>query len=207
MTVLVQQGLQVTTSRSECELQGDALATQSHAMQHNPQVVAKWAFHPNAPDWCLKYLFHFCLPLPFLLRALLHKGLGVPGNNWASIVAGCGRMPRLLPLLHTLFRRWAIPIYISPGEDTPQQFGRGDHQSKQIISLEHLVLSTNLITAFVFLERNRYHCKQKFALAAQCGKPRGWNLKPSRIPAENSSWIVPCNVKTWLHTPTPSMKI
>ena len=72
-------------------------------------------------------LFELSIPLSpatsLLPRALLHKGLGVLGNKWASIVAGCGRMPRLPPVLHTLFRWWAIPIYITPDEDTPQQFG------------------------------------------------------------------------------------
>lgn len=62
-----------------------------------------------------------------------------------SIVAGCGRMPRLPPALHTHFRRWAIPIYITPDEDTPQHFGRGDCPNKKVISLEHPVLGANLI--------------------------------------------------------------
>lgn len=128
--------------------------------------------------WAIVKISILHLPATSLLPgALLHKGLGVLGNNWTSIVAGCGRMPRLPPVLHTLFRSWAIPIYITPDEDTPQQLGRGDCQNKQVISLEHLVLSANLITAFIFLERNRYHCKQQFALAAQYGRVKGLKLK------------------------------
>lgn len=59
----------------------------------------------------------------------------------------------------------------------PSNLGAGDGQNKYVMSLEHLVLSANLITAFIFLERNRYHCKQQFAVVAQCRKARGLKFK------------------------------
>ena len=55
----------------------------------------------------------------------------------------------------------------------PSNLGAGDGQNKYVMSLEHLVLSANLITAFIFLERNRYHCKQQFVVVASVGKPGG----------------------------------
>jgi hypothetical protein len=61
----------------------------------------------------LKHRFYFCLPLPFFPRDLLHKDLGVLGNNWASIVAGCGRIPSYLHY-YTPYSGGGQFLFISP---------------------------------------------------------------------------------------------
>lgn len=67
----------------------------------------------NAQEQCLKYPLHVCLPHFSLPWALLHKGLGVLGNNWASSVAGCGR---ILSYLHyyTFYLGGGQFLFISP---------------------------------------------------------------------------------------------
>lgn len=76
-------------------------------------------FHTNAKSKVfthereLKYLLHLCLPLPFFPGPHYIKAWVFWGNNWASLVAGCGRAPRLPPACPTLFRRWAaLFIYL-----------------------------------------------------------------------------------------------
>lgn len=167
ITVLVSRGLVITGSLLEYQLQDATLATLSHACSvTKPETGSKKSLAPKCQIQMFhtRAMFEISIPLlpatSLLPRALLHKGLGVLGNNWASLVAGCGRMPRLPPVLHTLFRRWATTIYTTPDEDTLQHLRRGDCQNKKVISLEHLVPSANLITALIFLEKNKCHCKQ-----------------------------------------------
>lgn len=118
--VLVSIGPAVTGCLCEYQLQDTALGNKEPCLPCNnfetgskKRLAPKrqiWMFH----TWAMSEISIPLLPATSLLpRTLLHKGLGVLGNNWASIVAGCGRMPRLPPVLHTLFRRWAIPIYIT----------------------------------------------------------------------------------------------
>lgn len=161
------------------QLQDAVLATPKHACNatHLAYRSKNLSFHLNAQEQCLKYLLHLCLPLLFLPWVLLHKGLGVLGNNWASSVAGCGRMPSYLHY-YALYLGGGQFLFISPQMKIhPSNLGGGEHQNKWIISLEHLVLSTNLISTFIFWESNRYHCKQYFVLAAQCGRGKGSKFK------------------------------
>lgn len=130
MIVLVSVGPAIAGCLCEYQLQDAALATPSPACNvTNPETGSKKHLAPKCQihtfrTWAMFDTFIPLLPATSPLpRTLLHKVLGVLGNNWASIVAGCGRMPRLPPVLHTLFRRWAIPIYITPMKIHPSNLG------------------------------------------------------------------------------------
>lgn len=120
------------------------------AMQQTLHIEAKRILPLNPQERHLKFLLHISLPL-LSSPSLLHKGLGVLGNNWASSMAGCGR---ILSYLHyyTLYLGGGQFLFISPQMKIhPSNLGGGEHQNKWIISLEHLVLSTNLIRIFMLL--------------------------------------------------------